>query len=315
MITEASLTQWRHFLWVAEARSFHAAAERAFRTQPAISLSIRQLEARLGEALFEANRKAVRLTAFGELCLPKVRDLLAYHDRTLAEINRLARRDAGSVTLAAVPSAAAQLLPALIERFAAAHPAIELSMFDDNAGAVQQRVLGRQVDFAVTSVWEPDERLAFEPLTRDRMGLVCRADHPLAHAETPITWADLRGHRLIDNGTTRLLADSPGAAIVAESAHFFVSNMISLTAMVEAGLGATVLPRLAQPVGHPRLCFVTVQEPVVERRLGLLSLEGRALSPAARALYEVIAEAFADDADEPPLAADQSADGASTRGG
>lgn len=307
MIAEASLSQWRHFLWVAELRSFHAAAERAFRTQPAISLSIRQLEARLGEALFEANRKAVRLTAFGELCLPKVRDLIEYHDRTLAEIGRLARRDAGSVTLAAVPSAAAQLLPGIIERFAQRHPGIELSLFDDNAQAVQQRVLGRQVDFAVTSVWEPDERLAFEPLTGDRMGLVCRDDHPLANAETPITWADLRGHRLIDNGTTRLLADSPGAAIVAESAHFFVSNMISLTAMVEAGLGATVLPQLAQPMGHHRLRFVTVQEPVVERRLGLLSLQGRALSPAASALYEVIATAFVQAPEEPLSASDLSA--------
>lgn len=314
MIAQASLTQWRHFLWVAELRSFHAAAERAFRTQPAISLSIRQLEARLGEALFEANRKTVRLTAFGELCLPKVRDLLAYHDRTLAEIDRLARRDVGSVTLAAVPSAAAQLLPALIERFAAAHPAIELSLFDDNARAVQQRVLDGQADFAVTSIWEADERLTFQPLARDRMGLVCRQDHPLANTETPITWADLRGHSLIDNGTTRLLADSPGAAIVAESAHFFVSNMISLTAMVEAGLGATVLPQLARPVGRDRLRFVTVQEPVVERRLGLLSLDGRALSPAARALYDVIAEAFANDADEPLFAADHAADDASTRG-
>lgn len=307
MIPEASLTQWRHFLWVAELRSFHAAAERAFRTQPAISLSIRQLEARLGEALFEANRKAVRLTAFGELCLPKVQDLLEYHDRTLTEIGRLARRDAGNVTLAAVPSAAAQLLPEIIERFAARHPAIELSLFDDNARAVQQRVLGRQVDFALTSVWEPDERLMFQPLLSDRMGVICRDDHPLANAQMPITWDDLRGHRLIDNGTTRLLADSPGAAIVAESAHFFVSNMISLTAMVEAGLGATVLPRLAQPVGHDRLRFVAVEGPVVARRLGLMSLRGRALLPAARALYEVIADAFVDHPDGTLPAADAAA--------
>lgn len=298
MVSEASITQWRHFLWVAELKSFHAASERAFRTQPAISLSIRQLEARLGEPLFEANRKAVRLTAFGELCLPKAQELLEQHDRLLAEIDRLARRDEGSVTLAAVPSAAARLLPDVIERFALAYPGIELSLIDDNARVVQQRVLARQVDFALTSVWEADERVAFEALTSDRMGVVCRDDHPLTAADQPITWETLRGHRLIDNGTTRLLADTPGAAVVAESAHFFVSNMISLTAMVEAGLGATILPKLAQPVGHDRLCFLEVGEPTIERRLGLMRLEGRALAPAAHALYSLLVDAF--DTGPPP---------------
>lgn len=288
MGVEASIAQWRHFLWVAELKSFHAAAEKAFRTQPAISLSIRQLEARLGETLFESNRKAVCLTAFGELCVPKVRELLEQHDRTLSEIDRLARRDAGCVTLVAVPSAAARLLPDIIELFAVRHPAIELSLIDDNARVVQQRVLGRQVDFALTSVWEADERLAFHPLTSDRMGLVCRDDHPLAACDPPITWEALRGYRLIDNGTTRLLADTPGAAIVAESAHFFVSNMISLTAMVEADLGATVLPQLAQPIGHRRLRFVAMEEPTIERCLGLMRLDGRELTPAARSLYEML---------------------------
>lgn len=290
MATQASLTQWRHFLWVADLKSFHAAAERAFRTQPAISLSIRQLEARLGEPLFDANRKAVRLTAFGELCLPRIRELLEFHDRTLTEIERLTRRDSGSVTLAAVPSAAARLLPGIIAGFAARYPSIELSLIDGNARDVQQRVLRRQVDFAFTSVWESDESLVFRPLATDRMGVVCRNDHALANSEAPITWDHLRGQRLIDNGTTRLLAETPAAAVVAGSAHFFVSNMISLTAMVEAGLGATVLPQLAQPVGHPQLCFVAVEKPVIERSLGLLSLKGRSLSPAARALYNVIVD-------------------------
>lgn len=293
MVAQPTLTQWRHFLWVAELQSFHAAAGRAFRTQPAISLSIRQLENLLDEPLFEANRKTVRLTAFGRLCLPKIQDLLAWHDRTLGEIDRLARRDVGSVALASVPSATAQLLPGLIAQFAARHPGIELSLIDDNARAVQKRVLRQQVDFAFTSVWEADQRLMFVPLTSDRMGLLCRDDHPLANSDTPIVWADLRGHRLIDNGTTRLLADTPAADIVAQSAHFFVSNMISLTAMVEAGLGCTVLPQLAQPIGHERLRFVPVADPIVERQLGLIRLDGRALSPAARALYDVMAQAFA----------------------
>lgn len=292
MIAEASIAQLRHFRLVAELRSFHAAAERAFRSQPAISLSIRQLESRLGQPLFESNRKAVALTAFGALCLPRVVELLDFHDRSLAEIGRLATSASGTVALAAVPSVAARLLPAVIERFAAQYPDIELSITDDNARVVQQSVLSRQVDLAVSSIWEPDSRLTFTPLLRDAMGLVCRDDHALAHETAPLSWLRLRGHRLIDNGTTRLLAGTAAHPIAKDAAHFAISNMISLTAVLEAGLGAAVLPRLALPSGHERLRFIPLHEPDIEREIGILQLAGHAPTPAADALRRLLIEAL-----------------------
>lgn len=292
MIAEASIAQLRHFRLVAELHSFHAAAERAFRTQPAISLSIRQLEDRLGQPLFEANRKVVALTAFGALCLPRVIELLDFHDRSLAEIGRLASSASGAVALAAVPSVAARLLPAAIERFAAQYPDIELSITDDNAREVQRSVLSRQVDLAVSSLWEADARLDFTPLFRDVMGLVCRDDHPLAGESAPLPWHKVRGHRLIDNGTTRLLAGTAAYPVAKEAAHLSISNMISLTAILEAGLGAAVLPRLALPSGHSRLRFIALQEPVVEREIGVMQLAGHAPTPAADALRRVLIEAL-----------------------
>lgn len=292
MAAEPSITQWRHFLWVAESRSFRAAADRAFRTQPAISLSIRQLESLLGAQLFESNRKAVQLTAFGELCLPRAREMLDVHDRIAIEIGRLAERRDGQVKLAAVPSVAAKLLPPIIGQFANSYPGIELSMIDDNARMVQQHVLSRQVDFAITSVWEPDERLSFTYLLSDQMGLVCRDDDPLAQYDEPLPWKILRDRRLINNGTTRLLANTPAASIVENATHFSVSNMISIAAMVDAGLGPTILPRLAQPTERQRLRFIALDEPVVERRIGLMSLNSRTMSPAATALYNVLVKAL-----------------------
>lgn len=292
MIAEASIAQLRHFRLVAESRSFHAAAERAFRSQPAISLSIRQLESRLGQPLFEANRKAVELTAFGALCLPRVVELLDFHDRSLAEIERLATSASGAVALATVPSVAARLLPAVIERFAAAYPDIELSITDDNARVAQRSVLSRQVDLAVSSIWEADSRLTFTPLLKDSMGLVCRDDHPLARENAPLSWQRLRGHRLIDNGTTRLLAGTAAYPIAKDAAHLSISNMISLTAVLEAGLGAAVLPRLALPSGHERLRFIPLNEPEVEREIGILQLAGHAPTPAADALRRLLVEAL-----------------------
>lgn len=297
MSSEASFAQLRHFLLVAELGSFHAAAERAFRTQPAISLSIRELESRLGQPLIEKDRKAVRLTAFGELCQPRIRELLEFYDRTLGEIGRLAELQGGSVSLAAVPSVAGRLLPPVIEQFAETYPDIQLTISDDNARTVQQLVIRRQVDLAVSSLWETDERLAFEPLLHDHMGLVCRDDHPLAGHAGPLPWRALYGYRLIDNGTTRLLVGTAAEPIIAAGTHFSISNMISLSAMIDAGLGVTPLPRLAFPADHPRLRFISLAEPVVEREIGILSLRRRTLTPAASALKELLVASLAEISD------------------
>lgn len=297
MPSEVTINQLRYFLLVTELGSFHAAAEHAFRTQPAISLSIRELESRLGQPLIEKDRKAVRLTAFGELCQPRIRELLELYDRTLGEIRRLAERRGGSVSLAAVPSVAGRLLPPVIEQFAETYPDIQLAISDGNARTVQQLVIRRQVDLAVSSLWETDERLAFEPLLHDEMGLVCREDHPLAGHAKPLPWRALHGYRLIDNGTTRLLVGTAAEPIIAAGAHFAISNMISLNAMVDAGLGATPLPRLAFPTDRPRLRFISLTEPVVEREIGILRLRERTLTPAASALKTLLVASLAELAD------------------
>jgi len=68
--------------------------------------------------------------------------------------------------------------------------------------------------------------------------------------------------------------------------------MISLTAMLEAGVGITTLPRLAFPQEHQRLRFIPLADPHVERQIGLLRRAGQSLSPAAQAMESFIRRAF-----------------------
>lgn len=288
MPAELTLSQLRHFLLVADLKGYRAAAEQAHRTQPALTLSIQELERRLGQPLFEQGRK-VALTALGERCLPLARELVAHHDRIGREMASLAEHRAGSVRLAAVPSVAGRLLPPLLAAFAAEHPAVRLELTDTNANAVQALVARREVDFAITSVWDKPAELAFEPLLEDDIGVVCPSDHPLALRDTPLRWADLAGERIIHNGTTRLLLGTPAEAVIGDQ-RLAVSNMISLIAMIEAGLGITTLPRLAGPTENERLVFVAVGEPRIRRTIGLLQPAGRTLSPAAAVLRQLVLE-------------------------
>ena len=179
MLPELKIAQLRYFVLVAEHKSFHAAARQAFRTQPAISLALRELEQKLGQALVEKGGGRVELTPYGEHCLPLFRGLIEHHDRIAREAMLFARHEIGQVSIATVPSVASRMLPGPLARFVAAHPNVQVSIQDGTAERVQQLLAQGQVDFGISSLWVDDDQLEFAPIVNDQVGVVCRSDHPL----------------------------------------------------------------------------------------------------------------------------------------
>lgn len=283
MLPELKIAQLRYFVLVAELKSFHAAARQAYRTQPAISLAVRELEQKLGQPLVEKGGGRVELTPFGEHCLPLFRGLLEHHDRIAREATLLARHEIGQVSIATVPSVASRLLPGPLARFVAEHPNVQVSIQDGTAENVQQLLAQGRVDFAISSLWVTDEQIDFAPILYDQVGVVCRADHPLVQVEQALHWSQLRGVAMIGNGTSRLLEGTEAECLL-EHSRLFVSNMISLIAMLEEGAGISTLPYLAFPLENEKLAFLPLAEPKVERQIGMLTRKGRSLSPAAGAL-------------------------------
>lgn len=283
MLPELKIAQLRYFVLVAELKSFHAAARQAFRTQPAISLAVRELEQKLGQALVEKGGGRVELTPFGEHCLPLFRGLIEHHDRIAREATLLARHEIGQVSIATVPSVASRLLPGPLARFVAEHPNVQVSIQDGTAESVQQLLTKGQVDFGISSLWMEDEQIEFAPIAHDQVGVVCRADHPLVQVGGALHWSQLQGLPMIGNGTSRLL-EGTDAACLLEHSRLFVSNMISLIAMLEEGVGISTLPYLAFPLENEKLAFLPLAAPKVERQIGMLTRKGHSLSPAAGAL-------------------------------
>ncbi len=293
MLPEFKIAQLRHFVWVAELKGFHAAAEKACRTQPAISLSIRDLESKLGAALFEkrnAKTTMTQLTPFGCQFLPKAKDLIAHHDRVSLDMALMREHKSGHLRIASVPSIACRMLPEVLASFVANVPDLHISFYDDNSEAVLRMVENQQVDLGIASLWQEEEHTdkSFIPIWEDRIGVVCRHDHPLADAKE-LHWKELRKQRLINNGTSRLLEDSEAAPLLGDS-QFYISNMLSLIAMLEAGIGITTLPWFAFPKDNTNLRFIPLQTPTVVRHIGIVQLNGKSLSPAAQALADFIIE-------------------------
>lgn len=282
---ELKIQPLRYVLAVWEEGSFHGAARQLHRSQPALSMAIRDLEERLGQPLFEKNLKG-QLTPFGEYCLPRFRDLIKQHDRLARDLQQVAQGQQGRVTLATVPSVASRLMPGFLAAFIAEYPEININLHDENAEFVCRMVANGEVDLGISSVWAQDEHLSYTYLFEDNIGVVLHRNHRLASRDS-IQWQELVDERFIANGTSRLLKNTPAARLV-DNNDFYISNMISLLAMLEAGSGVTTLPRLAFPVDNRKLCFVPLSEPKLVRRIGIIKLANHSLSPSAQALERVI---------------------------
>ncbi|MGS2744976.1 LysR family transcriptional regulator [Halomonas sp. LS-001] len=288
MLPELKLAPLRYVLAILDTGGFHAAAKQLHRSQPAVSMAVRDLEERLGQPLFEKGSGKAQLTPFGQWCEPRFRELVAHHDRVCRDALAIARQQRGRVDIAAVPSVASRLMPTLLAGFLDAYPGIDISLQDGHSERVNEMVLKGEVELGITSLWIPDDTLCFDALLQDDIGVVCRNDHPLAHQEA-LHWRALKPYTLIRNGTSRMLEGSPAAELLTHST-LYISNMISLTAMLEAGIGVTTLPRLAFQEEHERLRFIPLATPHLKRRIGLLRRSRQSLSPAADAMYGYLLE-------------------------
>lgn len=275
-------------------RCFHAvvdhgnlanAADALGRTPSAVSMMLKQFEDHIGAPLFEKGRKA-RLTALGKMIHVEARRELLHFEKSVAMIDALAQSQAGLVRLAVTPSAANMVLPDVIEAFTKDHPAVRIDLRDMDSGAVLQSMQSDQADIGIASF--PDTS-GFErwPLFRDHFGVVCRADHPLADDWDSLTWADVVPHRFIANGLCHMIKDAQFAPILA-SALMMVPTTVSLLALVNAGVGVTLLPERALPPTYRDLVFLPLKDSMAQRQVDVISQHKSQLSPAVQAFAELL---------------------------
>jgi len=268
---------------VAKEGSFNRAAEKLSRTQPAITLAVKQLEEFIGLKLIERTTRSVSTTTEGENFLPIAERLVRDFDAAIHDLRATSERRSGHVSMAAIPSVATNLLPEIIKIFAAEFPGINLHLDDDSSRGVQHRVERNEVDFGIGSMWKPNKILEFTPLFADKLELICHRDHELAQNTTAIAWAQLDNVTFLDTGFTKTLR---ARHAVGES-KFNFPNITTLIAMLRSNLGVSVLPSLAVPKSINDLVSRSLV-PSESRNIFLITRKGWTLSPAAEAMIDTI---------------------------
>ena len=283
------LQQLRHFLYVVEEGGFRAAANRANRSQAAISASIKELEKTLNQRLFEVGNKAV-LTPFGESCVPKIQQFLSVYQGLEDDLQAIASGEKGKIRIASVPSLVTKLLPSVLVAYSKKHPDIEIVLIDDNAVGVANRLLTGEVDLALGNCTSIDEKeIDFTLLLADPIGVVCLKNNDLNSKLNPsqgLKWQQLMTHPFIYNGTCRLLENTPAEALN-RKARYTVENITSLFSLLRNDLGITTLPKLAFPANEPELKWIELIEPSLNRKIGIFKLANKSISPPAQAFYEL----------------------------
>lgn len=271
----------RTFVEVAGHGNIKDAADKLCRTPSALSMTLKQIEDRLGCALFETDRKA-SLTAMGRFLYDHSTVLLRDYERAMELVEAQARARSGKLRLASVPSVAAMLLPQVLQGFLAGRPDVEVDLVDTDSTDVRHLVETGQVDLGLAGLSDEAPGLIAGPLFRDPLLVVCREDSPLLRQGEPLGWQDLAAETMILNEATRGLP-SPGFQALVAASRFSVRNVTSLIAMVQAGLGVTLLPALATVNLPATLGTRRLADPACLRTVGLYRREGRVLSPVAAA--------------------------------
>ncbi|HEY3108195.1 MAG TPA: LysR family transcriptional regulator [Chloroflexota bacterium] len=296
-----SLYYLRTFHAVATERSFTRAGRRLGLSQPAVSAQIRALERHYGGRLFELWHRRVHLTAEGEALLPyaeRVLGLLREADDAVAATRGLER---GQLSLGASATIGNYLLPPLLARFTAAHPALRVEVAIGTTAAIAARVVGDELPFGLVEAPVAHADLQVRPFARDEMVLITPPEHPWARAGR-VSRDDLRGTPLLrreaGSGTRTLVDHALDQAGVATTVAAVLGSTEALKGAVLAGLGVAWVPRLAvaRELVAGELAAVPVAGVEVSRTLSVVAPAGRILSPAGRAFLAFLEESERADA-------------------
>ncbi len=190
MSSTIELRQLRYFVGVAEELHFGRAAARLHMTQPPLSQAIFALEALLGAALFERNRRGVALTAAGLALLPEARRLLAQAGELPALVRRAALGETGKLVLAFVSSADYSVLPPSLRAYRAAYPHVQITLQEATSDLQIEGLLNGRIDVGLLIPPLPDK-------ARAELDYLAVLSEPLILA-SPADLPALRGKRQAD---------------------------------------------------------------------------------------------------------------------
>ncbi|MBS1828253.1 MAG: LysR family transcriptional regulator [Acidobacteria bacterium] len=286
------LDQLHTFLEIVRLKSFSKAAQTCFRTQPAISAQVRQLEQEIGTALFERLGTRISLTPAGRIFADYAEQILDLRRRSQDAINELERTPRGELLIAANESTCIYVLPGVFAQFKVEFPNVQLQVDRSYGSRVVEAVLENQADFGFAQLPIDDKKLQVLKIHTDEVKMILPLDHPLA-ARKSVVCRDLMGTPLLlpKSGTTRNRLNSwlePVEDMIQISMELDSTEMIKRFVMANLGVSFLAASNCEEEVRSGRMMAVSLSPEPMVRRLALIYRRDKALSKAALGFIQVI---------------------------
>jgi DNA-binding transcriptional LysR family regulator len=293
-LTNITVKQLQAFVAVADLGRFNLAASHLNVTQSAVSILIKELEGELQHRLFDRSTRMVSPTRAAREFLPQARKFLVDLENAVGDIRDLNSLRRGSVAVAAAIVLAATVLPPAVARYVRRYPDITVQIQDMPEEEILPALKRSEVDLGLGTHSGDDAEIETTPLGRDRLTLVCRADHPFASLEA-VSWSQLTGESLIGlakENPLRGMVDRVLTVVGAEvKTGYEVRYSTTAISMIAEGLGVAILPENSRQLTTAvNVKAILLADPVISRDISLLQLRQRMLSPAALRMKETLIE-------------------------
>ncbi len=282
------------FRTVAEEGSFSRAAQKLMRTQPAISLALKRLEADLGAQLIDRSSRSLVLTDAGGLVLDYTKRFEGLDRQLRRALTELHGLNAGKLTIGANESTALYLLKHL-EAFRRRHSRVNVELRRSLSSRIPDAVREGAIELGAISYDPKDPRLTVFEFYNDRLTFVVSPQHRLSR-QRKVGIRELSAETFIAHNVV-----SPYRARVIEAfrTHQAPLNMAvemptieTIRRLVQRNLGVAFLPKMCveQEIKNGSLKEVAVRELAMERKIRLVYSARRKLSQAAGAFLELVGE-------------------------
>ena len=293
------------FLEIVRLKSFSKAAQTCYRTQPAISAQIRQLEYELKAELFERFGSRISLTSAGKLFATFAEQLMETKRQAQNALSELETTPRGELVIAANEATCIYVLPADFAEYKEQFPGIQLQVNRSYGSRVVEAVMENVADFGMTQLPVSEKRVQVVEIYRDEIHCIVPAGHPLAGLDK-VLCEDLQPYPMLfpQSGRTRTRLNAWFEKIEDDvRVSMELDSTETMKKFVVAGLGISFLASLncEDEVKSGTLKTIPLSPEPMMRKLGLIYRKDKALSKAAMGFIEVVLDHFGSHT-RPPVA-------------
>src|SRR5580700_8485353 len=279
------LDQLHTFLEIVRLKSFSKAAQSCFRTQPAVSAQVRQLEQDLSAPLFERLGTKIALTPAGRIFADYAEQILELRRRAQNAISELERTPRGELVIAANEATCIYVLPRVFLAYKKSFPNVEILVDRSYGTRVVEAVVDNQADFGIVQLPVKEKRLQVVKIHADDIKCLVPVNHPLA-SQSQVLPQDLIHVPLLmpKAGVTRNRLAAwlePVEDEIQISMELDSTEMIKRFVMAELGAGFLAAAHCQEEVAAGKIAAISLGPEPMVRQIGLIYRKDKALSKAA----------------------------------